>query len=38
MIDEFTAPYEWVGNTLQFIDTDKRARYELRLADRKASN
>ena len=37
-IDEFTAPYEWVGNTLQFIDTDKRARYELRLADRKASN
>ena len=34
-IDEFTAPYEWVGNTLQFIDTDKRARYELRLADRK---
>ena len=34
-IDEFTAPYEWVGNTLQFIDADKRARYELRLADRK---
>ena len=35
-IDEFTAPYEWVGNALQFVDADKRARYELRLGERKA--
>ena len=35
-IDEFVSPYEWVGNTLQFIDADKRARYALRLTERKA--
>ena len=35
-IDEFVSPYEWVGNTLQFSDTDKRARYALRLTERKA--
>ena len=34
-IDEFTAPYEWVGNALQFSDTDKRSRYELTLGQRK---
>ena len=35
-IDEFVSPYEWIGNTLQFSDTDKRARYALRLTERKA--
>ena len=34
-IDEFVSPYEWIGNTLQFSDTDKRARYALRLTERK---
>ena len=36
-IDEFTAPYEWVGNALQFADADKRAIYVLRLGERKAA-
>ncbi len=35
-IDEFVSPYEWVGRTLQFSDTDKRASYALRLTERKA--
>ncbi len=35
-IDEFVSPYEWVGRTLQFTDIDKRARYALRLTERKA--
>ena len=30
-IDGFFAPYEWVGSSLQFLDIDKRTRYELRL-------
>jgi len=34
-IDEFVSMYEWVGLTLQFADTDKRARYALRLTERK---
>ncbi|MES2098286.1 MAG: hypothetical protein V4569_00550 [Pseudomonadota bacterium] len=34
-IDEFTAPYEWVGNTLQFKDGDRNSRYEIRFTDRK---
>jgi len=34
-IDEFTAPYEWVGNTLQFKDDDRNSRYEIRFTDRK---
>ena len=34
-IDEFTAPYEWVGNTLQFKDGDRNSRYEIRFNDRK---
>ena len=29
-IDEFTAPYEWLGPTLQFVDNERRSRYELR--------
>ena len=33
-IDGFFAPYEWAGNTLQFLDLDKRTRYELQLAPR----
>ena len=36
-IDEFTSPYEWVGNTLQFSDTERRARYALRIAERRAA-
>ena len=31
-IDEFTAPYEWLGPTLQFVDNERRSRYELRFA------
>lgn len=34
-IDEFTAPYEWVGNTLQFKDGERNSRYEIRFNDRK---
>ena len=34
-IDEFTSPYAWVGNALQFTDGDKRARYELTLGERR---
>ena len=29
-IDEFTAPYEWLGNTLQFKDDDRKSVYEIR--------
>ena len=31
-IDGFFAPYEWVGTSLQFLDLDKRTRYQLQLA------
>ena len=34
-IDEFTVPYQWVGNTLQFVDDDRNARYEVRFRARK---
>lgn len=34
-IDEFTVPYEWVGSSLQFVDNDRNARYEIRFGDRK---
>jgi hypothetical protein len=34
-IDEFVAVYEWAGNSLQFVDADKNARYELKLGERK---
>lgn len=34
-IDEFTVPYEWVGNTLQFADDDRNSRYEIRFAQRR---
>lgn len=36
-IDEFTAPYEWVGSTLQFTDDERKARYEVRF-ERKPAN
>ena len=36
-IDEFVAPFEWVGSSLQFVDAAKSARYELRLGRRKAA-
>jgi hypothetical protein len=36
-IDEFVAVYEWAGNSLQFVDADKNARYELKLGERKAA-
>ncbi len=36
-IDEFVAAYEWAGNSLQFVDADKNARYELRLGERRAA-
>jgi hypothetical protein len=29
-IDEFSAPCEWVGNSLQFNDTERHSRYEIR--------
>jgi hypothetical protein len=33
-IDGFFAPYEWADSALQFVDQDKRTRYELRLQQR----
>ena len=36
-IDEFVAPFEWVGSSLQFEDAAKGARYEVRLGRRKAT-
>lgn len=35
-IDEFTVPYEWLGNTLQFVDDDRKSRYEIRFAQGQA--
>ena len=32
LIDEFIAPYEWVGATLQFDDIERHSRYEVRFA------
>jgi len=34
-LDEFTADYAWAGNTLQFADSEKGARYEVQLGTRK---
>lgn len=34
-VDEFVAVYEWAGNSLQFVDIDKGARYQLKLGERK---
>ena len=36
-VDEFIAPYEWVGRTLQFIDDDRNVRYEVRFAKKGAN-
>ena len=33
-IDAFTVPYEWVGSTLQFVDGERHARYEIRFPQR----
>lgn len=33
-IDGFFASYEWADSALQFVDLDKRTRYELRLQQR----
>jgi len=33
-IDAFSAPCQWQGETLRFVDTDKQARYELRTGAR----
>ena len=33
-IDEFTAPYEWQGQTLRFNDLAKAVRYEVRFGSR----
>jgi hypothetical protein len=33
-IDGFFAAYEWVGTSLQFLDLEKRTRYELQLTPR----
>ena len=34
-IDEFSAPYEWVGDTLRFGDEAKQVLYEVRLGAKK---
>ncbi len=34
-IDEFTVPYQWVGNTLQFADDARNSQYEVRFPARK---
>jgi hypothetical protein len=31
VIDEFTVPYEWMGSALEFNDTERNSRYEVRL-------
>jgi hypothetical protein len=36
-IDGFFANYEWTGNALQFLDQEKRTRYEVRLTPRAGS-
>ena len=33
-IDDFVAPYQWVGPLLQFIDADRGVLYEVRFGDR----
>jgi len=33
-IDDFTVPYEWVGSSLQFVDDDRKVRYEVRFMKR----
>lgn len=35
-VDEFFAAWEWVGNSLQFVDRNKDTRYELRLGKHRA--
>ena len=32
-LDEFIANYEWIGRSLQFVDKEKNARYEVRLGE-----
>ena len=34
-LDEFVASYEWAGQSLRFHDTDKNARYEVKLGERR---
>jgi hypothetical protein len=36
-IDEFSAAYQWVGDTLRFSDAAKNVRYEVRLGARRTS-
>jgi hypothetical protein len=36
-IDEFSAAYDWAGDTLRFSDAAKDVRYEVRLGARKAA-
>ncbi|MEO8525125.1 MAG: hypothetical protein ABI460_10430 [Caldimonas sp.] len=33
-LDEFSAEYEWRGDVLSFVDTEKKARYEVRTGAR----
>ena len=33
-IDEFSAPYEWAANNLQFADAAKQTRYEVQFGER----
>lgn len=35
-IDGFFAPYEWAGSSLQFLDLEKRTRYELQVAPQRS--
>jgi hypothetical protein len=32
VIDEFTVPYEWIGSALEFNDSDRNSRYEVRFS------
>ena len=34
-LDEFVANYEWVGRSLQFVDKERNARYEVRLGEQR---
>jgi len=36
-LDEFVASYEWIGHSLQFVDAQKNARYEVKLGELRRS-
>jgi hypothetical protein len=37
-IDGFSAPYDWAGSTLRFVDAEKSARYEVQIGARQSAS